>query len=91
MGFKEICNRLNEVLQWMFITLMLILCALILVRNANAIDENENLRRENSYIKIYSSQRVAELSKKNKELNDSILILNEKLEKYTKEKKKNNI
>ena len=88
MGFKEICNRLNEVLQWMFITLMLILCALILVRNANAIDENENLRRENSYIKIYSSQRAAELFKKNKELNDSILILNEKLEKYTKEKKK---
>ena len=88
MGFKEICNRLNEVLQWMFITLMLILCALILVRNANAIDENENLRRENSYIKIYSSQRAAELFKKNKELNDSILILNEKLEKYNKEKKK---
>ena len=88
MGFKEICNRLNEVLQWMFITLMLILCALILVRNANAIDENENLRRENSYIKIYSSQRAAELFKKNKELNDSILILNEKLEKYIKKKKK---
>ena len=88
MGFKEICNRLNEVLQWMFITLMLILCALILVRNANAIDENENLRRENSYIKIYSSQRAAELFKKNKELNDSILILNEKLEKYTNGKKK---
>ena len=89
MGFKEICNRLNEVLQWMFITLMLILCAAILVRNGNAIDESENLRRENSYIKIYSSQRAAELFKKNKELNDSILILNEKLEKYTKEKKNN--
>ena len=88
MGFKEICNTFNEVLQWTLITLMLILCAVILVRNYNAIDESENLRRENSYIKIYSSQRAAELSKKNKELNDSILILNEKLEKYTKEKKK---
>ena len=88
MGFKEIYNRFNEVLQWMFITLMLILCALILIRNANAIDESENLRRENAYIKIYSSQRAVELSKKNKELNDSILILNEKLEKYTKGKKK---
>jgi hypothetical protein len=88
MGFKEICNRLNEVLQWTLITFILILCAVTLVRNGNAIDESENLRRENAYIKIYSSQRVAELSKKNKELNDSILILNEKLEKYTKEKKK---
>jgi len=89
MGFKEICNRLNEVLQWTLITFMLILCAVILVRNGNAIDENENLRRENSYIKIYSSQRAAELSKKNKELSDSILILNEKLEKYNKEKRNN--
>jgi hypothetical protein len=88
MGFKEIYNRFNEVLQWTLITVMLIMCAVILVRNGNAIDESENLRRENVYIKIYSSQRVAELSKKNKELNDSILILNEKLEKYTKEKKK---
>ena len=88
MGFKEIYNRFNEVLQWTLITVMLIMCAVILVRNGNAIDESENLRRENTYIKIYSSQRVAELSKKNKELNDSILILNEKLEKYTKEKKK---
>jgi uncharacterized protein YxeA len=88
MGFKEIYNRFNEVLQWTLITLTLILCAVILVRNGNAIDESENLRRENSYIKIYSSQRAAELSKKNKELNDSILILNEKLEKYNKEKKK---
>jgi len=88
MGFKEICNRLNEVLQWTLITFMLILCVVILVGNGNSIDESENLRRENSYIKIYSSQRAAELSKKNKELNDSILILNEKLEKYNKEKKK---
>ena len=88
MGFKEIYNRFNEVLQWTLITVMLIMCAVILVRNGNAIDESENLRRENAYIKIYSSQRAVELSKKNKELNDSILILNEKLEKYTKEKKK---
>ena len=88
MGFKEIYNRFNELIQWTLITVMLIMCAVILVRNGNAIDESENLRRENSYIKIYSSQRAAELSKKNKELNDSILILNEKLEKYTKGKKK---
>ena len=88
MGFKEIYNRFNEVLQWTLIIVMLIMCAVILVRNGNAIDESENLRRENAYIKIYSSQRAAELSKKNKELNDSILILNEKLGKCTKEKKK---
>lgn len=88
MGFKEIYNRFNEVIQWTLIIVMLIMCAVILVRNGNAIDESENLRRENAYIKIYSSQRAVELSKKNKELNDSILILNEKLEKYTKGKKK---
>jgi hypothetical protein len=72
---KKITDKTIDIIQWVFVILLLTLL-IIQGINYNTIKKqlvvSEEYNKENTYIRIYESQKLNELKKQNKELYDSI-------------------
>ena len=71
-----------DTVQWVLIGVLIVLCGIVFIGNGR-LKKAHNMHRENMYIRIYNSQRIAELEKKNRELSDSIFRMNQKLKEST--------
>lgn len=70
-------QKIVDVVQWILIVFLLITCAVVFIGNKHLKREKEIIK-EDTYIKIYESQKIAELEKKNKALYDSLMLKSEK-------------
>lgn len=68
---KYSTQQIVDILQWVLIALLLILSVYVCYKNRQ-IAQNLEIKKENTYLKIYDSQSIAALKKENKELYDSI-------------------
>lgn len=73
-----------DTVQWILIGVMIVVCTAVYIGVLQVNDRSAELVKDNSYIKIYSSHRIDELTKENKKLNDSIIVLNNRLEEIEK-------
>lgn len=64
-----------DVVQWALIAVLLGICCVVFIGNKNLKHERD-IAKEELYIKIYQSQTIEELKKKNKELYDSVMSIN---------------
>lgn len=76
-------RNIIDVAQWILIGIMLFVCTVVYVGNVKLSNEDRVLKKESTYIKIYSDHRINELEKENKELADSLLKITEKLKETT--------
>lgn len=70
-------QKFIDAIQWLLIGLMVLLCMVVFIGNRN-LKRERDIQREETYIKIYDSQRIAELEKKNKALYDSLMKKSDK-------------
>ena len=66
-----------DTVQWLLIGLLMLLCVVVFIGNKN-LKRDRDIRRENTYIKIYESKKISELEKKNKALYDSLMKKSDK-------------
>ena len=76
MKLTEKQKKYIDVAQWILVVLLLIICAVVYVGKKHGEDEKD-IKKEETYIKIYESQKISELKKKNKALYDSLKVLSE--------------
>lgn len=66
-------QRIIDIVQWIIIVFLLLVCIVSYFNNTNRkLINSEEYKKELSYIKIYESQTIEALKKENKELYDSI-------------------
>ena len=82
MTFTDKQKKFIDILQWILISLMVALCTIVYIGNIRLSNQEADMKNEYSYIKIYTSHRIDELTKQNKVLTDSIERLQERLEQY---------
>ncbi len=70
-------QKVIDVLQWILIIILMVACSVVFIGNKRLIRDKE-IAKENTYIKIYESQKLADLEKKNKALYDSLKLKSEK-------------
>lgn len=70
-------QKVIDVIQWILIIILLVICSIVYIGNKQVIKEKE-IAKENTYIKIYESQKIAELEKINKALADSLKVKTDK-------------
>lgn len=66
-----------DVVQWILIAVLIACCIVVFIGKKNAIRERD-IAKENAYTKIYQTQTIEELKKKNRELYDSITAISDK-------------
>lgn len=71
MAFTEKHKTLIDIIQWVMIALLIATCVYVFIGKRNAIRERD-IAKDEAYIKIYQTQTIEDLKKKNKELYDSI-------------------
>lgn len=75
---KKLTNKTIDIIQWVLVILLL---GLLVAQgiNYNSVKKqlvtSEEYNKENTYVRIYQSQKLSELKKQNKELYDSIAKL----------------
>lgn len=71
----KLTNKTIDFIQWALVVLLLVLLVVQGI-NYNTVKKqlitNEEYNKENTYVRIYQSQKLSELKKQNKELYDSI-------------------
>lgn len=70
-------QRFIDTIQWILIGFLMILCVAVFIGNRN-LKKERDIQREETYIKMYESQKIAELEKKNKALYDSLMKKSDK-------------
>lgn len=69
-------QQIIDTIQWILIIGLIGLCGFIYIGKQTVANNEMEERRENTFIKIYESQKISELEKVNKSLHDSIIKLN---------------
>ena len=77
MALTDKSKRIIDVIQWIFIALLVSACIVVFIGKKNIARERHILKEE-AYIKIYQTQTIEELKKKNKELYDSVTALSDR-------------
>ena len=75
-------QKLVDKLQWFAITLLFAVCTVVFIGN-NKLKSDRERQREETYVKIYESHTIESLRKDNVALNDSIISLNNYINKLT--------
>ena len=75
-------QKIVDKLQWIAITILFAVCAIVFIGNKELKADRER-QREETYVKIYESQTLESLRKGNTHLNDSIISLNNYIEELT--------
>ena len=57
-------QRFIDTIQWILIGFLMILCVVVFIGNRN-LKKERDIQREETYIKIYESQKIAELENTN--------------------------
>lgn len=70
-------QRFIDIIQWVLIGFLMLLCFVVFIGNKN-LKRERDIQREDTYIKIYESQKISELEKKNKALYDSLMKKSDK-------------
>lgn len=65
-------QQIIDIIQWILIIGLIGLCCFIYIGKQNVVNNKMEEKQENTFIKIYESQRISELEKVNKALHDSI-------------------
>lgn len=74
-------QKIVDIVQWILIVIMMFVCTIVFVDDYTLAQREKELKQKNAYIKIYDSHKIDHIERENKMLKDSILILNERLEK----------
>lgn len=64
-----------DILQWVLIVVLFIVCIFGTIFNSSKNKDDFEYQKEQTYVKIYESQNLESLKKENKELHDSIIKL----------------
>ena len=75
MALSNKSKRVIDVIQWVLIGVLMFACAVVFFGNEKLKKERDRARDE-VYVKIYESQSIEALKKKNKELYDSLQTAN---------------
>lgn len=70
-------KRIIDIVQWILIIILFMTCAAVFIGKKYARDAKEIVKEE-TFIKIYESQKIAELEKMNKALHDSLMAMSDK-------------
>jgi hypothetical protein len=70
-------QRFIDIIQWVLIGFLMLLCFVVFIGNKN-LKRERDIQREDTYIKIYESQKISELEKKSKALYDSLMKKSDK-------------
>ena len=69
-------HKMVDIIQWILIIVLSVYCV-YLGRENKKMNEYYEIKKENTYLKIYDSQAIEELKNQNKQLYDSIKKLND--------------
>lgn len=70
-------QKFIDIIQWVLIGVLMMLCVIVFIGN-RSLKRERDIHREETYIRIYDSQKIAELEKRNKALYDSLMKKNDK-------------
>ena len=70
-------QQIIDIIQWILIIFLVGVCFYIYIGSKSVNRREKEIKTDNTYIKIYESQKIKELEDKNKELYDSISVLND--------------
>ena len=69
---KNTSQKVIDIIQWCLIIVLIIVICFMWYRKQQETTDESVVKTEQSYVKIYESQKISELEKENKELYDSI-------------------
>lgn len=72
MLLNEKQKRVIDIIQWILILVLGVVCVFVFINNGKMTDNDRTIQTETTYRKIYESQTIEALKKKNRELYDSI-------------------
>ena len=73
MAISNKTKKIIDITQWLIIGILLVACAVVFIGNKK-LKERQHVINDETYIKIYESQAIETLKKKNKALYDSLMV-----------------
>lgn len=77
MALSDRQKKWLDVIQWILIAILVGACLVVFIGKKNALRERD-IAKEEAYIKIYQTQTIEDLKRKNQELYDSITSISDK-------------